>query len=410
LRHSLGARGLILVATVGLLGTPSVQAAARLLGVHLDAAADVTTVTLSLSAPVEQRTFSLTHPDRLVIDLPSTAVGSALALPAATGLVDVVRIAPQPHGTLRVVLSLNAAARSSLHVASDRGAAQQLNFRLTARGESPPAPAHPPVVVAAAHAPQASDRDIIVAVDAGHGGDDPGASGRDGTHEKDVVLAIAKALAERIDREPGMHAVLTRNSDHFIELRERMQIAHAAHADIFVSIHADAVRDRTVDGASVYVLSDHGASSEAARQLADLENAADLKGGVRLADKDQSLASVLLDVSLEENSIGTSVEVADRVLAALDRVGAVRRKQVQQAGFMVLKSPDIPSMLVETAYISNPAEERKLRSEAYQQRLADAIGTGLAGYFHLHPPDGTLFARQRHMADADAPVPGRSRS
>jgi N-acetylmuramoyl-L-alanine amidase len=401
---------LILVATVGLLGTPSVQAAARLLGVHLDAAADVTTVTLSLSAPVEQRTFSLTHPDRLVIDLPSTAVGSALALPAATGLVDVVRIAPQPHGTLRVVLSLNAAARSSLHVASDRGAAQQLNFRLTARGESPPAVANAPVVVAAAHAPQASDRDIIVAVDAGHGGDDPGASGRDGTHEKDVVLAIAKALAGRIDREPGMHAVLTRNSDHFIELRERMQIAHAAHADIFVSIHADAVRDRTVDGASVYVLSDHGASSEAARQLADLENAADLKGGVRLADKDQSLASVLLDVALEENSIGTSVEVADRVLAALDRVGAVRRKQVQQAGFMVLKSPDIPSMLVETAYISNPAEERKLRSEAYQQRLADAIGTGLAGYFHLHPPDGTLFARQRHMADADAPVPGRSRS
>ncbi|HMD59532.1 MAG TPA: N-acetylmuramoyl-L-alanine amidase, partial [Steroidobacteraceae bacterium] len=384
MRQGLGARWLILAATVGLLGAPSVQAAARLLGVELDAAADVTTVTLSLSAPVEQRTFSLAHPDRLVIDLRATAAGGTLALPAATGLVDVVRIAPQPHGTLRVVLSLNAAARSSLHVASRRGVAEQLDFRLTARDEPQlSAAAHPPVVVAAAHAPQASDRDIIVAVDAGHGGTDPGASGRDGTHEKDVVLAIAKALAERIDREPGMHAVLTRNSDHFIELRERMQIAHAAHADIFVSIHADAVRDRTVDGASVYVLSDHGASSEAAGTLADLENAADLKG-VRLADKDQSLASVLLDVSLEENSIGTSVEVADRVLAALDRVGAVRRKQVQQAGFMVLKSPGIPSMLVETAYISNPAEERKLRSGQYQQRLADAIGTGLAGYFHLH--------------------------
>jgi N-acetylmuramoyl-L-alanine amidase len=406
----LGARWLILAATFGLLGSPSLQAAARLLGVQLNAAADVTTVTLSLSAPVEQRTFSLTHPDRLVIDLPATAARGALALPPATGLVDVVRVAPQPHGTLRVVLSLNAAARSSLRVASSRGVAQQLDFRLTSLVETPRAAANPPVVVAAAHAPQASDRDIIVAVDAGHGGEDPGASGRGGTHEKDVVLAIAKALAERINREPGMHAVLTRNSDHFIELRERMQIAHAAHADIFVSIHADAVRDRTVDGASVYVLSDHGASSEAARQLADLENAADLKGGVRLADKDQSLASVLLDVSLEENSIGTSVEVADRVLAALDRVGAVRRKQVQQAGFMVLKSADIPSMLVETAYISNPAEERKLRSGQYQQRLADAIGTGLAGYFHLHPPDGTLFSRQRHIADADAPVSGRSRS
>jgi N-acetylmuramoyl-L-alanine amidase len=406
----LGARGLILAATVGLLGAPSAQAAARLLGVKLDAAADVTTITLSLSAPVEQRSFSLTHPDRLVIDLPATAAPGTLALPPATGLVDVVRIAVQPHGTLRVVLSLNAAARSSMHVASGRGLAQQLNFRLTARDESQVAAANPPAVVTAAHAPPASDRDIIVAVDAGHGGEDPGASGRDGTHEKDVVLAIAKALAERIDREPGMHAVLTRNSDHFIELRERMQIAHAAHADIFVSIHADAVRDRSIDGASVYVLSDHGASSEAARQLADLENAADLKGGVRLADKDQSLASVLLDVSLEENSIGTSVEVADRVLAALDRVGAVRRKQVQQAGFMVLKSPDIPSMLVETAYISNPAEERKLRSGQYQQQLADAIGTGLAGYFHLHPPDGTAFARQRHMADADPSAVGHSRS
>ncbi len=406
----MGARGLILAATVGLLGAPSVEAGARLLGVKLDAAADVTTLTLSLSAPVEQRSFSLTHPDRLVIDLPATAAPGTLPLPPATGLVDVVRIAAQPHGALRVVLSLNTAARSSMHLSSGRGLAQQLNFRLTARDKAQVAAANPPAVVTAAHAPPASDRDIIVAVDAGHGGEDPGASGRDGTHEKDVVLAIAKALAERIDREPGMHAVLTRNSDRFIELRERMQIAHAAHADIFVSIHADAVRDRSIDGASVYVLSDHGASSEAARQLADLENAADLKGGVRLADKDQSLASVLLDVSLEENSIGTSVEVADRVLAALDRVGAVRRKQVQQAGFMVLKSPDIPSMLVETAYISNPAEERKLRSGQYQQRLADAIGTGLAGYFHLHPPDGTAFARQRHMADADPSAGGRSRS
>jgi N-acetylmuramoyl-L-alanine amidase len=406
----LGARGLILAAAVGLLGAPSVQAGARLLGVKLDAAADVTTLTLSLSAPVEQRSFSLTHPDRLVIDLPATASPGTLALPPATGLVDVVRVAAQPHGTLRVVLSLNAAARSSMHIANAHGVAQQLNFRLTARDGAQLAAANPPAVVVASHAPPASDRDIIVAVDAGHGGEDPGASGRDGTHEKDVVLAIAKALAERIDREPGMHAVLTRNSDHFIELPDRMKIAHAAHADVFVSIHADAVRDRSIDGASVYVLSEHGASSEAARELADLENAADLKGGVRLADKDQSLASVLLDVSFAENSIGTSAEVADRVLAALDRVGAIRRKQVQQAGFVVLKSRDIPAMLVETAYISNPAEERKLRSVQYQQRIADAIGTGLAGYFHLHPPDGTLFARQRHMADADPPAGGRSRS
>jgi N-acetylmuramoyl-L-alanine amidase len=251
-----------------------------------------------------------------------------------------------------------------------------------------------------------TDRDIVIAVDAGHGGEDPGASGRGGTHEKDVVLAIARALAARINHEPGMRAVLTRDGDYLIQLRDRMTRAHAAGADMFVSIHADAVRDREVSGASVYTLSEHGASSEAARQLADQENAADLKGGVSLADKSPALASVLLDVSQNAN-IGASVEAAGAVLNALDRVGAVRKREVQQAGFMVLKSPDIPSMLVETAYISNPSEEAKLRTGSQQQRLAAAIFTGVAAYFHKYPPEGSVFARQRGAGvDATASAAG----
>jgi N-acetylmuramoyl-L-alanine amidase len=245
--------------------------------------------------------------------------------------------------------------------------------------------------VRAAHAPQ-GDHNIIIAIDAGHGGDDPGATGESGTHEKVVTLAIARALAARIDREPGMHAVLTRDGDYFVELRDRMDRAHAAHANMFVSIHADAVRDRGVSGASVYILSERGATSEAARKLAEHENAADLKGGVSLADMRPDVRSVVLDV-VQNTNIGQSVEVADRVLGALDHVGAVRKREVQQAAFVVLKSPDIPSLLVETAYISNASEERKLRAPPEQQRLADAIFSGIDSYFRKFPPDGSQYAR-----------------
>jgi N-acetylmuramoyl-L-alanine amidase len=231
-------------------------------------------------------------------------------------------------------------------------------------------------------------------VDAGHGGQDPGASGANGTHEKDVVLAIAQALAKRINAEPGMRAVLTRDSDVFIPLRGRMDIARRARADIFISVHADSIRDREVSGSSVYVLSNRGASSEAARWLAEQENSADLKGGVSLGDKDDALASVLIDLS-QTASITSSMEAAGRVLGQLDHVGTIRKTQVQQAAFVVLKSPDIPSMLVETAYISNPGEEKKLRTAEHQAEIADAIFGGVREYFRQSPPDGTLYARQR---------------
>jgi N-acetylmuramoyl-L-alanine amidase len=248
------------------------------------------------------------------------------------------------------------------------------------------------------HAPVDTGRDIVVAVDAGHGGDDPGAIGAAGTREKDVVLGIARALADRINGEPGMHAVLTRDGDYFIALRERIRRAREAKADLFVSIHADSVLDRGVSGASVYVLSEKGATNEAARWLAERENAADLKGGVKLDDKDNALASVLLDLS-QSASLGASSEAAERVLGAIDRVGDVRKREVQQAGFVVLKSPDIPSMLVETAYISNPREERRLDDPAHQQELAAAIFAGIRQYFAVSPPDGTRFAIDKRAAN-----------
>lgn len=251
-----------------------------------------------------------------------------------------------------------------------------------------------PRQVQAAHAPRESGRDIVIAVDAGHGGEDPGATGHAGAHEKDVVLAIARSLARHINSEPGMHAVLTRDRDEFLTLRERIHRARAAGADLFVSIHADSIANSAVSGSSVYVLSERGATNEAARWLAERENAADLKGGVSLADKGNTLASVLLDLSQSAN-ISASMSAAHSVLGALEGVGLVRKSRVQQAGFVVLKSPDIPSMLVETAYISNPAEERRLRNPAQQAALAGAIFSGLRSYFAGNPPAGTRFALAR---------------
>ena len=249
----------------------------------------------------------------------------------------------------------------------------------------------------AAHAPGDGDRDVIIAVDAGHGGIDPGAIGHGGTREKDVTLAIARALAERIDGEPGMRAVLTRGRDEFLELRDRIQRAHAAHADMFISVHADSIADRSISGASVYILSVHGASSEAARELAEGQNAADLMSGA--LPEGGAAAPVVLDL-VQQESIGLSATAAERVVAALESVGEVRKAQVQRAGFAVLKSPAIPSMLIETAYISNPAEERRLKNAVQQARLADAICGGVHSYFVQNPPDGTRFKQERRVASA----------
>jgi N-acetylmuramoyl-L-alanine amidase len=241
-------------------------------------------------------------------------------------------------------------------------------------------------------------RDVVVAVDAGHGGEDPGATGsRFRTKEKMVTLEIARRLKRLIDAEPGMRAVLTRTGDYYIGLRKRMALARKHRADLFVSIHADAFRDKRVRGASVYVLSQRGASSEAARWLAEKENASDLVGGVSLDDKDDVLASVLLDLS-QSATQHASLSAAAKVYGELGRVGKTHGRRVQQAGFMVLKSPDIPSMLVETGFISNPGEETNLRDPKYQERMARAIMKGVQRFFEASPPPQTLLAQRQKKA------------
>ncbi|MGC4028184.1 MAG: N-acetylmuramoyl-L-alanine amidase [Steroidobacteraceae bacterium] len=369
--------------------------AAALRGVGLEADGERgARLTLQLSAPVKQKVFTLENPHRLVIDLPGTQMDRAARLPRAMGPVISVRSGVQPKNTLRLVLQLREALPSQVRYMTGNAGTQLVVEVGSVAAPSVAPAAVAPVAVRPQHAPEDSGREVIVAIDAGHGGQDPGATGKSGTHEKDVVLAIARELKKRVDAEPGMRAVLTRSDDRFIALRDRIGIARAARADLFVSIHADAIRDRDVSGSSVYVLSERGASSEQARWLAERENAADLKGGVSLGDKNGQLASVLMDLS-QSASIGSSMEAAERVLASLDQVGTVRKSQVQQAAFVVLKSPDIPSMLIETAYISNPGEERKLRSPAYQAELAEAILRGVREHFRRSPPDGSLFARQQ---------------
>ena len=372
------------------LGAISLGEAAELRGIHLSTSADSAQVMLDMTEGATHKLFTLEHPDRVVVDLPQTRLASEVRVPAAAGVVTDVRVGSQPDGTLRVVVQLKSAlAAHSVWVAGEQGG--QLVLSLGEPAAEPASAA--PKTVRAAHAPGEGDRDVIIAVDAGHGGVDPGAIGHGGTREKDVTLAIARALAERINAEPGMHAVLTRDRDEFLELRDRIRRAHLAHADMFISVHADSMADRSITGASVYVLSVHGASSEAARWLAERENTADLVGGVR-ADDQGALEPVLIEEA-QNQIIGVSASAAERVMSALEGVGEVRKAQVQRAGFVVLKSRDIPSMLIETAYISNPAEERRLRSAREQARFADAIAGGLRSYFTQNPPDGTRF-KQEH--------------
>jgi N-acetylmuramoyl-L-alanine amidase len=388
------------MAVAALIALPSLASAAtQLQKAELrSASADSAQLVLALSAAAVPKVFALESPDRVVIDLPATRLASGARMPAVAGPVKSIRSGMQDKRTLRLVLELDRALAPQL-VGKGNSIIINIGATAVAAPASPPAP----IAVRAAHAPADEGRDVIVAIDAGHGGQDPGASGASGTREKDVVLAIARALAKRIDAEPGMKAYLTRDDDRFIPLRERMNLARKARADIFVSVHADSIRNRDVSGSSVYVLADRGASSEAARWLAEQENAADLKGGVSLGDKSDQLAAVLMDVS-QGASIGSSVVAAERVLSQLDRVGTIRKTEVQRAAFAVLKSPDIPSMLVETAYISNPAEERKLRTAAHQQAVAEAIFNGVREHFRTSPPDGSLFARQRDSRRGATPI------
>lgn len=382
---------LILLFGAGLLRpAPAAAADARLNGVLLSKIGGGTRAYLYLSHRTQARYFTLDHPYRAVVDLEQTQLGHAVRLPQEWGLVSHTRVGRRPNGALRVVFVLRSAA--AMHLIWQRGehGGQQLLIRLSG-GASAAAMATP---VAVANAPRDTGRDIIIAVDPGHGGIDPGTIGAYGTEEKTITLAIGKILAQRIDQQRGMHAVLTRDRDVFVPLRERREIAQRAHADLFVSIHCNSVWDHDIKGAQVYILSLHGASSEAARILAEHENAADLKGGVQLDDKSRTLAAVLLNLS-QTATISESMTAARDVVRAMDQSVPVRSQQVQDANFVVLRSPDIPSMLIETDYLSDPAEALKLRTYWYQKREADAIFRGILAYFRAHPPSGTLFAEER---------------
>jgi N-acetylmuramoyl-L-alanine amidase len=374
----------------------------ELTAIDLASDADGTSLSLGMTATVAQKVFALARPARVVVDLPGTAVRRGVHLPQAAGIVTAIRTGPRQDRSLRVVIELSSALPAHTHWRA-RGAQQELIVDL-GQDLHPEAEATAPQrAVRAVHAPQEGDRPIVVAVDAGHGGDDPGAIGHGGTREKDVTLAIARVLAQRINAEPGMRAVLTRNRDEFLVLRDRIGRARLAKADLFVSVHADSIRDASITGASVYVLSERGATDEGARWLADRENSADLVAGAALADKDLQLKSVLIDLS-QTATISASMIAAERVLRALDRVGEVRKPQVQQAGFVVLKSRDIASMLVETAYISNPQEERRLRTSAQQEKLANAIFSGIRTFFEANPPAGTRFAQLRRTLARSTPI------
>jgi N-acetylmuramoyl-L-alanine amidase len=383
-----------------LLGATTFCSAATVNSVRVWSGPDSTRVVFELTAPVEHRVSTLADPARIVIDLPDTKAAGPLSLPEPKGVVAAVRAGPRSGGDLRVVLELTKAAKAKTFLlAPNEQYGNRLVVDLFRESEDssvvnraatpPPTPISTPTAFATV---PGRGRDVIVAIDAGHGGDDPGASGRNGTHEKDVVVAIARRVAEELDSQPGMHAVLVRSGDYFVPLRKRIAIAHAAQADFFMSIHADAYRDSSATGATVYVLNEKGATDEAALRLAQRENASDLIGGVSLADTDQTLARVLLDLS-QNAALSASTAAGQRLIKKMSAVTPMRRTQVQQAPFLVLKSPDIPSVLVETAYISNPREEASLRNPQYQASLARALSEGIVDYFTANPPQGSYFAR-----------------
>lgn len=367
---------------------PGVATAAVVEGLRMWASSESTRLVFDISEPVDHKVFMLQGPDRLVIDLLNTRQGMPTPnLDLGNSQISGLRSAARNAVDLRMVLDLKGKVRPKSFLLKPT---EQYGHRLVIDLEGEVSA--PAKTVARSSLSTASEgRNVIIAIDAGHGGDDPGALGRGGTREKDVVLQISKRLQELINQQHGMQAVMIRSGDYYLSLRKRMQMARELNADLFVSIHADAFRDNRARGGSVYVLSQKGASSEAARWLAESENKSDLIGGVSLEDKDDLLASVLLDLS-QNATIAASLDVGNNVLREMGRVGKLHRNHVEQAGFVVLKAPDIPSILVETGYISNPQEEKNLRDVNYQEKLAQAMLRGIHGYFQHNPPPGTLLA------------------
>lgn len=372
-----------LLTVVVLLLSASLHADVVVQGVRAYAENSSTRIVLDLDASASHNLFTLRQPNRVVVDIDDARLADNLKqLPAEVGVVRTVRAGERSGKGLRIVLDLAEAVQVRSFFAGPAGSTRErLVIDLGERARE-----------ATVRSPQNNDRDIVVTIDPGHGGRDPGAIGKNKTYEKNVVLSIARQLAARINAEPGFKALLTRDSDVLIPRRERMEVARRANADLFVSIHADAVEDRRARGSSVYALSLKGASDEAARRLAETQNVS-LVGGIEIDEGNRALAELLIDLS-QNAAIASSVYVGEAVLAQLGKVNRLHRDEVQHAGFIVLKSPDVPSILVETAYISNPTEERNLTSRAHQQKLVEAIFRGVQNYFTENPPVDTLYARR----------------
>ncbi len=386
--------GLVLNATP-VLAAGSSASKTTIKSVRLWRAPDHTRLVFDLSATVEHKIFTLDNPRRLVIDVKHTAFATQPSqLKLANTPITELRSAQFDGNNLRIVLELREEINPrSFVLERNEQYGDRLVIDLYDRAK------HSEKTVGDALAGQKS-RDIIIAIDAGHGGEDPGATGPKRLREKNVVLAISRAMQGMINREPGFRAVMVRDGDYYIPLRKRTDIARKHRADLMVSIHADAFNQASANGASVYALSTRSASSETASYLAKRENRADLIGGVgvlSLLDKDKVLAGVLLDLSMTA-TLESSLGVGTQVLKSLDGVTRLHKKRVEQAGFMVLKSPDMPSILIETGFISNPKEARRLSQPAYQQKMAKAIFTGVKRYFQHKPPVGTLLAERKRKS------------
>lgn len=380
-------RAHVLLSLFFLLIAPCAYATVVVQNMRVWQAPDHTRLVFDLSGPLQHRLFSLSNPDRIVIDMDDARLrGQLPAVPDNGPYLKDVRSGRPSSRTLRIVLDLKRKVRPRTFVlAPNRVYGHRLVIDLydAARPETPvvaPAPKH--------------RGQILIAIDPGHGGEDFGAVGPDGIREKDVVLKIGRDLDRLVNANPHLKAMMTRTGDYYISLHQRVVMARRSHADLFVSIHANYFADRSIRGAAVYALSRSGASSAQARILADKENAADLFGGVSIADKDNLLAKVLLDLSMTQ-TISDSLKFGHDVIGQLSRIGRIHNRRVDQAGFAVLKSPDIPSILVETAFISNPREERLLNSSGYQHKVARAIYDGILGYIAQGNLKKTIVAQRR---------------
>jgi N-acetylmuramoyl-L-alanine amidase len=385
-------------ATLTLLVSPVGQAATSILAVRVWPARDYTRVTLEYRQPIAFTHQIVKNPERLVVDLEGVEFNSVLQnLPNKISETDpyirLIRAGRNKPGVVRLVIELKTEIQPQVFMLKPVG---EYGHRLVL--DLYPTVADDPLLALlerldapADNAPrkEAGQPEIVrmvtIVLDPGHGGEDPGAIGRGGTYEKNVTLQVARRLKAKIDAEPNMRTMLTRDGDFFIPLQQRVQKARRVQADLFVSVHADAFVKPTARGSSVFVLSENGASSSAARWLAQRENAADLIGGVNLDVKDPHLARTLLDLS-QTATLNDSLKLGRAVLGELGGINTLHKPHVEQAGFAVLKAPDIPSILVETAFISNPDEERRLNDEDYQEKMAEAILRGIKAYFAKNPP------------------------